>query len=246
MELRLEKESLINILNAASIAGYSREANLKFSSEGLRIINVMEDQLLVKAWYSSSFFTEYNGDELEIRVDCKQLNRMSKFIDGETVRVEVKEDEFLIQSEYTTIYFSPSKEDDITLKLNKTLFGEVLSSYDITRLTDYIYAQTTIIPPGKLRPLGSIDELIFRVDNNVLSLVQQSEGVKFEKMISENVSDPSTTSVTMSSKLLIATMNVFKFWYKDVTIGIPKKENYPLIFHDSSEDYDVTVLVAPI
>lgn len=245
----MEKGSLINILNAASIAGYSREANLKFSSEGLRIINEMEDQLMVNAWYSSDFFTEYKGNELEIRVDCKQLNRLAKFIDGEVVSVEVEEDRFLIQGEHTKIHFSPSKVDgEHNLQLKKIHLGEFsYNDEDVTRLTEsYVYAQTHVIPPGKLRPLGGVDELIFKVENNLLSLVQETEGVRFEKIISENVINPSSTSMAISGKNLIAAMNVLEFWYRDITIGIPKKEDYPVIFHDSSKDYNVTVLVSPM
>lgn len=242
----MEKESLINILNVASIAGYSRETNLRCNSKGLRILSKLEDQLLVEARYSSSFFTEYKGDDVELGLDCKHLNRLSKFIDGEVVRVEIKEDECLIYGDCTKIYFSPLKvEDEGSMK--KTPFGEVLHrNKDVTKLNDYIYSQITVIPSGKLRPLGGIDELIFEVDNDLLLLVQQAEGVRFEKILSEKVSENSCTTVSISSKNLIAAMNVFEFWYRDITIGIPKKEGYPIIFYDSSKDYEITAMVSPI
>lgn len=252
MELKLEKEKLINLLEVASIAGYSKETNLEFAFEGLRITSGLEDQLLVKAWYSSGFFTEYKWDgNIEIGLDCKHLNRLSKFIDETSLRVEIKEGEFLILGDYTKVYFCPFKvETEDSLKLGNIPLDEVLDNYeDVISLTDaYVYAQAHVIPPGKLRPLGGIDELIFRVDNNVLSLVQQSEGekVRFEKIISDNVLNPSPTSVPISTKNLIAVMNIFNLWYKDITIGLPQKENYPVIFHDSCEDYEITVLVAPI
>ncbi len=248
MELELEKGSLINILDVASIAGYSREANLWFSSEGLRIINQLEDQLLVEAFYSDSFFSEYSGDNLEVGLDCKHLNRLAKFIDGKTVRVEVRKDEFLISGENTRIYFSPFEvEDESKFELKKTPSGEALynNQGDMTGLTDsYVYAQTHVIPPAKLRPLGGVDELIFRVSDDHLYLVQQTEGVKFEKVISDKIDNPSDTSVYISSKNLIGAMNVLKLWYRDITIGIPQKEKYPIIFHDSGEDHQITVLVA--